>query len=108
MSAELMVVVPHMSHTLTAPVGTQPFRVGWFDATGLAAIHLLALLAFVPWLFSWTGAVLAFVGLYVFGTLGIGLCFHRMLTHRGLVCPKWLEHIFAVLGVCCLEDAPAR
>jgi fatty-acid desaturase len=108
MSAEPTVVVPHMSQTLTAPVGTQPFRVGWFDATGLAAIHLLALLAFVPWLFSWTGAVLAFVGLYVFGTLGIGLCFHRMLTHRGLVCPKWLEHAFAVLGVCCLEDAPAR
>ena len=32
----------------------------------------------------------------------------RLLTHRGLVCPKWLEHMFAVLGVCSLQDTPAR
>ena len=58
---------------LDVPVTTQPFRLSWPDAIGIAAIHLLALLAFVPWLFSWTGVVLAFLGLYVFGTLGM-LC----------------------------------
>jgi len=31
-----------------------------------------------------------------------------MLTHRGLVCPKWLEHAFAVLAVCSMQDTPAR
>src|SRR5471030_2178989 len=71
-------------------------------------MHILALLAFVPWLFSWTGVILAFVGLYVFGTLGISLCFHRLLTHRGMVCPKPLEHAFAILGICCMQDTPAR
>ena len=30
---------------------------------GIAGVHLLALLAFVPWLFSWTGVALAFAGL---------------------------------------------
>jgi stearoyl-CoA desaturase (delta-9 desaturase) len=40
--------------------------------------------------------------------LGITLCYHRMLTHRSLVCPKWLERSLAVLGVCCLQDTPAR
>ena len=44
----------------------------------------------------------------VFGSLGISLCFHRLLTHRGLVCPKPLEHAFAILGVCCIQDTPAR
>jgi fatty-acid desaturase len=68
----------------------------------------MALLALVPWFFSWTGVALAVLGLYVFGTLGIGLGFHRLLTHRGIVCPKWLEHTFAVLGVCCMQDTPAR
>ena len=29
-------------------------------------------------------------------------------THRGLNCPKWLEHGLAILGVCCLQDTPAR
>ncbi len=71
-------------------------------------MHLLALLAFVPWLFSWTGVILAFAGLYVFGTLGISICFHRLLTHRGMVFPKPLEHAFAILGICSMQDTPAR
>jgi fatty-acid desaturase len=50
----------------------------------------------------------AFVGLYVFGSLGISLCYHRLLTHRSLACPKWLEHGFAILGLCCVQDTPAR
>jgi fatty-acid desaturase len=70
--------------------------------------HLIAVLAVLPWLFSWTGVVLVVLGLYVFGSLGINLCYHRLLTHRGLVCPKWLEHGFAVLAVCCMQDTPAR
>ena len=93
---------------LAAPKGTQPMRVAWIDVAGLVVCHLVALLAFVPWFFSWTGVVLAFLGLYVFGTLGISLGFHRLLTHRGMVCPKPLEHAFVILGVCCLQDTPAR
>jgi fatty-acid desaturase len=93
---------------LPVPKTSQPLRIAWIDATGLAAIHVLALLAFVPWFFSWTGVIVAFVGLYVFGTLGISLCFHRLLTHRSFACPIWLEHTFAILGLCCLQDTPAR
>ena len=62
----------------------------------------------IPWLFSWTGVALLVTGLYVFGTLGINLCFHRLLTHRGFSCPRWLEHGLALLGICCLQDTPAR
>jgi fatty-acid desaturase len=93
---------------LKIPKTAQPLKLLWIDATCLAVIHLAALLAFVPWFFSWTGVVSALAGFYVFGTLGISLCFHRLLTHRGLVCPKWLEHLYAILGVCCIQDTPAR
>jgi fatty-acid desaturase len=93
---------------LDIPESARPFRLARIDATGIAAIHVIALLAFVPWFFSWTGVVLALLGLYVFGTLGISLCFHRMLAHRGFVCPKWLEHSLAILGLCCIQDTPAR
>jgi stearoyl-CoA desaturase (delta-9 desaturase) len=48
------------------------------------------------------------VGVFVFGYLGINLCYHRLLTHKGLECPKWLEHVFAVLAICCMQDTPAR
>jgi fatty-acid desaturase len=93
---------------LATPTASQPLRIAWIDAIGLATVHILALLAFVPWFFSWTGVIVAFVGLYVFGTLGISLCFHRLLTHRAFVCPRWLEHSLAILGLCCLQDTPAR
>jgi stearoyl-CoA desaturase (delta-9 desaturase) len=58
--------------------------------------------------FSWWGLLLVFVGAYVFGTLGINLCYHRILTHGSLVVPKWLEHTLAILGVCSLQDSPLR
>jgi fatty-acid desaturase len=93
---------------LDIPESARPFRLARIDATGIAAIHVIALLAFVPWFFSWTGVVLVLLGLYVFGTLGISLCYHRMLAHRGFVCPKWLEHAFAILALCCVQDTPAR
>ena len=54
------------------------------------------------------GAVLAFIGVYVFGACGINLCYHRLLTHRSFNCPLWLEHAFAIIAVCCVEDTPAR
>ncbi len=93
---------------LQAPAAALPFRVRWPLCISFVVIHLLALLALVPWLFSWTGVVLCVLGLYVFGTLGINLCFHRLLTHTGFVVPKWLERSFAILGVCCLQEGPAR
>ncbi len=94
--------------SLTHPSGVKPRKILWPYLISITVYHLLALFAFVPWLFSWTGVALAFCGLYVFGTLGINLCYHRLLTHRGFNCPRWLEHCFALLGICCLQDTPAR
>ena len=45
-------------------------------------VHLLALLVFVPWFFSWTGVVLLAAGIYLFGMIGINLAYHRLLAHR--------------------------
>ncbi len=72
----------------------------------MALLHSLALLAFVPWLFSWSGVACAFVAYYLFGVLGINVGYHRLLTHRGFSCPLWLEHTFAVLGACCSQGTP--
>jgi stearoyl-CoA desaturase (delta-9 desaturase) len=44
----------------------------------------------------------------VFGAAGINLCYHRLLSHRSFSCPLWLEHTFAIIAVCCVEDTPAR
>jgi fatty-acid desaturase len=71
-----------------------------------AVCHLIAVLAFFPWFFSWTGVALFVAGFFVFGTLGINVGYHRLLTHRGFSCPPWLERTLVILGVCALQDAP--
>ncbi len=67
---------------LARPVAASGTRIIWGTTIGVIGVHVLATLAFIPWFFSWTGVTLALFGLYVFGTLGINLCFHRLLTHR--------------------------
>ncbi len=82
-------------------------RINWVYAVPIATIHLLALAAVVPWLFSWTGLILMIVGVHVFGQ-GINICYHRQLTHRSFQTPRWLEHAFVLIALCCLQDTPAR
>ena len=83
-----------------------PVRVNLRILTGIVGFHLLALLACLPWLFSWSGLAWAVAGLYLFGTLGINIGYHRLLTHRGFGCPRWLEHSLTVLGACCWQSSP--
>jgi fatty-acid desaturase len=105
---------PAVGETTTAlpqlerPAAVANGRIDRPYAISFALYHVVALLAVLPWLFSWTGLTLCLLGTYVFGTLGINLCYHRLLTHRSFACPKWLEHALAILGVCCLQDTPAR
>jgi len=75
-------------------------------ATPIIFVHLVALLVFLPWFFSWTGVILLVAGLYIFGALGINLGYHRLLTHRGFSCPRWFERTLAILGACCAEESP--
>lgn len=93
---------------LARPETTTPVRIYWPYAINVVIVHALALLVFVPALFSWAGFGLCLAGLYVFGTLGINLCYHRMLTHRSLTVPTWLERLLATLAICSLQDSPAR
>src|SRR5947209_11295903 len=85
---------------------TKPQRVHPRIFAGIVGYHLLALLACLPWLFSWTGVGLAVFGIYLFGTVGINIGFHRLLTHRGFACPRWLEKSLSVLGACCWQGTP--
>ena len=73
---------------------------------GILGYHALALLACLPWLFSWSGLAWAVAGFYIFGTLGINIGYHRLLTHRGFACARWLEKFLTILGVCCWQGSP--
>jgi fatty-acid desaturase len=99
-------VLPTARSSALSRPGSVTNRIVWRYAVPLATLHLLALAALVPWLFSWTGVVLLVIGIYFYGALGINIAYHRMLTHRSFKCPLWLERCLVFVALCCLEDSP--
>lgn len=93
---------------LALPDGVQPYRIDWLNTLTIGSFHALALLALMPMFFNWTAVIVAAIAARLFGLIGINIGYHRLLTHRGFKCPKWLEHAFVVVAICCAEDTPAR
>jgi len=79
-------------------------KINWLTAIVMAIYHILAVVAL--FYFSWKGVAMAAALWWVSGSLGIGVGYHRLLTHRGFRCPKWLEYFFAVCGTLALEGGP--
>ena len=79
----------------------------WPSIVPIVAIHLLAL-ALAPLYFSWTGLLVGVASAYLIAPLGINLTYHRLLTHRSLAVPKWLERALVVLALLSLEGPPVQ
>ena len=88
----------------TALEGKQSIAFDWTTAAFFGAIHGLALLA--PWFFSWSALGVAIFLHWLFGSIGICLGYHRMLTHRSLQLPKWLEYAIGTMGALALQGGP--
>src|SRR5262249_15691568 len=98
----------YFADPLAKPSTAERGRILWVYLLPIVGFHLLLPLAAIPWLFSWTGLLLIPIGNYIFCSLGIGAGYHRLLTHRSFRCSKWLERTLAILGICSLQDSPAR
>ena len=96
------------SQPLDYPTTTASRRLMWSYAAVIGAFHLAVPLAFLPGMFSWVGLLLLLPGNYIFGSLGVNLAYHRILTHRSLEVPRWLERVFTIFGVCSLQGSPLR
>ena len=92
---------------MSVPETVKPFTINRLYLGTILVVHLLGLMALVPYFFSWVGFIAMLIGIHVFGQ-GITIGYHRLLTHRSFKTPQWVEHTFAILGICCLEDSPAR
>ncbi|MGF1566785.1 MAG: acyl-CoA desaturase [Nodosilinea sp.] len=92
------------------PLITQPSpppgmaRLDWGVFSFFALIHGVALLA--PWFFSWSALGIMVVLHWLFGSIGICLGYHRLLTHRSLAVPKWLEYVLVTVGAAALQGGP--
>jgi len=68
---------------------------------GAVVVPFAAALAAIPLLWnSLVGPsdIAVMVAMYLLTALGVTIGFHRLLTHRSFITPKWLEYTFAVLG----------
>jgi stearoyl-CoA desaturase (delta-9 desaturase) len=107
MSSQVPIAAEEASSRLLVPSTVRSDKVIWLYVATVVLIHVAALAALVPWLFSWTGVALAVLGVPFYG-MGITLGYHRLLAHRSLSLPKWLEHGFALFAQCSLQDTPAK
>ncbi|QDU60615.1 Fatty acid desaturase [Planctomycetes bacterium Pan216] len=93
---------------LPLPESAAKKKIFWPYVTFFVLMHALVPFAFLPYFFSWVGIPLVLVGNYIFGSIGINIAYHRLLTHRSFQCPRWFEHCLALIGVCSLQDSPGR
>ena len=70
----------------------------------LALFHVCAIVAL--FMFSWKALLFALLMWWIAESLGIGIGFHRLLTHRGYKTPKWIEYTLTVCGTLALQGGP--
>lgn len=81
--------------------------IAWGPVAVIGALHVFALLAFVPAFFSWTALAVCVFLHWLTGGIGICLTYHRLLTHRSFATrPKWLEYVLTAFGCCAFEGGP--
>jgi stearoyl-CoA desaturase (delta-9 desaturase) len=82
----------------------QDDKINWITASFMLAFHVGAVVAF--FFFTWKAAIAAAILWWISGSLGIGVGYHRLLTHRGYKTPKWLEYFLTICGTVALEGGP--
>jgi len=82
----------------------QDMGINWMAVIPFTIVHVgaVAALFYFSWPAFWTAVFLYWLALCP----GIGMCYHRLLTHRSYTIPKWLEYSMAVCGCLALEGGP--
>jgi fatty-acid desaturase len=78
--------------------------VNWITTFFMAAFHVGAVAALFT--FGWKPFLTAVVLWWVSGSLGVGMGYHRLLTHRGYKTYKWVEYFLTACGTLALEGGP--
>ena len=78
--------------------------IGWMTTFFMGAFHVGAIIAL--FMFTWKALVVALALWWVSGSLGIGMGYHRLLTHRGYKTPKWMEYFLTICATLALEGGP--
>jgi stearoyl-CoA desaturase (delta-9 desaturase) len=79
-------------------------EINWVTAIAMFTFHALAIVAL--FFFTWKAFFIAVFLYWVSGSLGIGMGYHRLLTHRGYKTPKWVEYFLTICATTALEGGP--
>ena len=82
----------------------QQGRVNWITTVVMGLFHVLAIAAL--FCFSWKNLAAFGIMYFLAINLGIGVAYHRLLTHRGFRTPKWVEYFVTACGTMALEGGP--
>ena len=83
---------------------SRPERLNWSTIFFVSVFHLMAVVSL--FYFSWQNLAACLIVMWIAGSWGIGLGYHRLLTHRGFKAPRWLERFLAVCGTLALQSGP--
>src|SRR4030095_12715377 len=90
-------------HTQT-PSHNQNLSINWGTSGFMILFHIAAIAAL--FMFSWKALAASLLLWWISGSLGIGMGFHRLLTHRGYKTPKPVEYFLTFCGTLALEGGP--
>src|ERR1041385_3669007 len=78
--------------------------INWNTAVFMALFHVGAVAAL--FVFNWKAVLVAILLWWVAGSLGVGIGFHRLLTHRSYKTSKLVEYFLTICGTLALEGGP--
>ncbi len=76
-------------------------KLQWTTITAMIVFHAFAIWALFE--FSWSNLLAGFITWWIAASWGVGLGFHRLLTHGGFKAPKWLEYFMTFCGTLALQ-----
>lgn len=78
--------------------------VHWNTIFFVGIFHVVAVAALFT--FSWQNLAAAFITWWIAGSWGIGIGYHRLMTHKGMKTPRWLMRVLATFGTLALQSGP--
>ena len=84
----------------------QSLKTNWTNLTIVTVFHTLAFAAL--YYFNWQNLIAMLILNWLVASLGVGIGYHRLLTHRGFKTPKWLEYVLTALGSLAIQDGAIK
>ena len=91
---------------MSEDVKQQDQPINWLVVVVFGLFHIGAVASL--FMFSWQALIVAVVLYWIAGSLGIGMGYHRLLTHRGYKTPKPVEYFLSLCGTLAVEGGPAN